>query len=24
VLSYRRTLLVYRRGSDAPYAKAGY
>jgi itaconyl-CoA hydratase len=24
VLSYRRTLLVYRRGGAAPYAKAGY
>jgi itaconyl-CoA hydratase len=24
VLSYRRTLLVYRRGATAPYAKAGY
>jgi itaconyl-CoA hydratase len=24
VLSYRRTLLVYRRGASAPYAKAGY
>jgi itaconyl-CoA hydratase len=24
VLCYRRTLLVYRRGSAAPYAKAGY
>jgi len=24
VLSYRRTLLVYRRGGSAPYAKAGY
>jgi itaconyl-CoA hydratase len=24
VLSYRRSLLVYRRGATAPYAKAGY
>ncbi len=24
VLSYRRTLLVYRRGASAPYAQAGY
>jgi hypothetical protein len=24
VLSYRRTLLVYRRGATAPYANAGY
>ena len=24
VLSYRRTLLVYRRGATAPYEKAGY
>jgi itaconyl-CoA hydratase len=24
VLSYRRTLLVYRRGATAPYARAGY
>ena len=24
VMSYRRTLLVYRRGATAPYAKAGY
>ena len=24
VLSYRRTLLVYRRGATAPYAQAGY
>jgi itaconyl-CoA hydratase len=24
VLSYRRTLLVYRRGASAPYARAGY
>ena len=24
VMSYRRTLLVYRRGAAAPYAKAGY
>lgn len=24
VLSYRRSLLVYRRGDSAPYAKAGY
>ena len=24
VVSYRRTLLVYRRGATAPYAQAGY
>jgi hypothetical protein len=24
VLSYRRMLLVYRRGATAPYAQAGY
>ena len=24
VLAYRRTLLVYRRGTTAPYANAGY